>query len=124
MYERGIFTKKHELFLADMLADKIHFKSAILEKFKKRIFRFAIRMVDNFGFDRLKEAWKQELLPIVDAAVNGNVESVRLYVNDLLNKKIDIPGMDESRELELIDHQTKSLAIAIETYLLKNKSQL
>ena len=124
MYERGIFTKKHEGFIADLLADKIHFKNAILEKFKKRIFRFAIRMIDNFGFDRLKEAWKQELLPIVDAAVDGNVEKVRLYVNDLLNKKIDLPNMDEGRELELIDHQTKTFAIAIENYLLKNKSQL
>lgn len=117
---KGILTKQQELFLSKAIADKLNFSNALLNRFKLRIARMIIRAADNYGLDRINSGWKEDIIPIVDAAIKGEKDTVRLLVNDLLNKRIDIKGMDEGRELELFDSLTKSLAIAIDCYVLKN----
>jgi hypothetical protein len=76
--------------------------------------------IDNFGLDKIGQTWKTDLIPIVDAAMEGRVHDVRGYVTDLLNKRIDIKFLDNNQELMLFDSLTKTIALAIDYYVQKN----
>jgi len=43
------------------------------------------------------------LIPIIDRALEGDIEETRRPVTDLVNKKIDITGIQEEVELMMFD---------------------
>lgn len=118
--ELGLLTKDEENFLIDLICSKITFKNRWLKMFKRTIVKKIILYADNTEAEKINASWKAELKPIIKAAIEKRYEDVRLYVNDLLNKKIDIKKIDEATELEAFDLSTKTIAIWI--YILTKKS--
>lgn len=114
---KGLFTPAQEEFIAEILDDFFKFKNPILEKFDKTIFKLLVQIGDNQGLNKLGDAWKVELAPIVDAAMEKDVEKVRGLAVDLLNKKIDIPKLDEETELMVFDAFSRFLVAAIDWYV-------
>ena len=95
---KGLLTKDQESFFADLLDDAIKFKNPILEGMDKTAFKLIISAVDNNLADRIPEDWKNPLEPVIDAAMDERWEESAELAADLLNEKIDIPGIDEASE--------------------------
>ena len=106
----GLLSKEQEATLVEALAGWIQFKNKILNMVKPTALTIGIRAIDNQGLDRLSPDWKADLIPIIDKAMAGNVEETRRLVTDLVNKRVDIPKVDEETELIIYDSLTKLLA--------------
>lgn len=118
---KGVLTPEQENFIADAIDFWLKFKNPLLEKGDGPILRLVVRAADNNGADKLPQQWKEELIPIVDAAMNKNYDSVRGLVADFLNKKIDIPNMDDYMETMVFDSFTKFVVAAIAFFVEKKK---
>lgn len=116
---KGLFTPEQEEFLAEALDSFFEFKNVLYEKFDKAVFKTLIRVADDAGADKINPDWKLKIIPIIDAAILGQVEEVRKYLVDLMNEKIDIPKLDEEQELLIFDAFSKFLAAAIDYYVQK-----
>ena len=119
---KGVLTPQQEDFLAQIMDDFFKFKNPIMEKFDKMFFKLMIQTVDNNGIHKLNQEWKNDIIPIIDAAMNLNVEEVRRLSTDLLNKKIDIPKLDEESELMVFDSLTRFIVASIDWYVQKNRN--
>jgi len=120
---KGILTPEQEDFLARILDDFFKFKNPIIETFDRMFFKMIIQAADNNGLDKINEEWKNDLIPIVDAAIALKTEEVRRLTTDLLNKRIDIPKVDEETELMVFDSLTRFIAAAIDWYVQKKKTR-
>ncbi len=119
MDRKGIFKPEHEEFLAEVLDKFFVFKNPIIEKFDKTFFKILVQSADNQGLDRLNAEWKADIIPLVDAGMALKVEEVRRLSVDLLNKRIDIPKVDEETELMVFDAFTRFIVAAIDWYVQK-----
>jgi hypothetical protein len=119
MDRKGIFKPEHEEFLAEVLDKFFVFKNPIVEKFDKTFFKILVQGADNQGLDKLHPEWKADIIPIVDAGMALRVEEVRRLSVDLLNKRIDIPKIDEETELMVFDAFTRFIVAAIDWYVQK-----
>lgn len=117
----GLLNSEEEKFLAVVLDDLFIFKNPVFESLDKSVFRQIIKIADNYGADRIPETWKLDLIPIIGAALKNEKEKVRLLVIDLLNKRIDIPKLDDEQELIIFDSFSKFIAAAIDLYLQKKR---
>ena len=120
---KGLLTPEHEEYLAGVLDYFFKFKNVMMEKFDKMGFKLIIQAGDNNGLHRINPSWKETLIPIIDAAMAGNFESVRQLTTDLLNGKINLPFADEEIELRMFDSFTRFVAAAIEFYVVKTREQ-
>ncbi len=66
---------------------------------------------------RINPGWKTPLIPIVDKALTGDIEQTRRLATDLMNSKIDIPGVQEDIELMMFDGFTRFAAAAVAWYI-------
>jgi len=123
MNRKGIFKPEHEEFLAEVLDKFFVFKNPIVEKFDKTFFKILVQAADNQGLDRLDAEWKADIIPLVDAGMVLKVEEVRRLSVDLLNKRIDIPKLDEETELMVFDAFTRFIVAAIDWYVQKKKQE-
>ena len=123
MDRKGLFLPKHEEFLAEVLDNLVKFKNPLLESFDRTFFKLAIQALDNQALDKISPDWKADLIPIIDQAMEFKVEEVRRLATDLLNKRIDIPSLDEETELVLFDSFTRFAVAAIIWYLEKVKNE-
>ncbi len=57
------------------------------------------------------------MIPIIDRALEGDVEQTRQLVTDLINTRIDIPGVQEEIELMMFDGFTRFADAAVAWYL-------
>ena len=121
---KGLLTVKQEEFLAGVLDEFFKFKNPLMETFDKIAFKLIIQVGDNSGLDKIKESWKEVLIPIVDSAILLDVEEVRRLTTDALNKVIDIPSLDEETELMVFDSFTRFMISAINWYVQKHKSDV
>lgn len=48
-------------------------------------------------------SWETPLIPVIDSALEGDIEEILRLVTDLINQKIDIPGIKEEVELIMFD---------------------
>jgi len=80
-----------------------------------------IKGVDNRFADRINPEWKTPLIPVIDKALEGDIEETRRLVTDLINQKIDIPGIQEDIELMMFDGFTRFAAAAVAWYLERKK---
>jgi hypothetical protein len=123
MGEKGLLTKKEQEFIAivlfEWLSNKI--KARWFKMFGLLGLKQLIKALDDFGLDQIPENWKLDIIPIVAAANNGEKEKVRLLVVDLMNKKIDIPKLDEAQELMVFDSFSRFIVIAIDYYMQKRQ---
>jgi len=119
---KGLLTVQQEEFLAGVLDEFFKFKNPLMETFDKMAFRMIIQVGDNTGLDKLKDTWKEVLIPIVDAGILLDAEEVRRLSTDALNKMIDIPSLDEETELMVFDSFTRFVVAAINWYVQKHKS--
>jgi len=123
MSRKGLLLPKHEDFLAEVFDNLVKFKNPILESFDRTFFKLAIQALDNQGLDKIREDWKLDLILIIDQAMEFKVEEVRRLATDLLNKRIDIPSLDEETELVLFDSFTRFAVAVIIWYLEKVKNE-
>lgn len=121
MKEAGIFTPEQEKLVADALFNAVYRKKKI-PKFVKYIIRVLISRIDNRRIDRLPDAWKKRLVPIVEAAFSNNLEAIEKEVATILNEKIDIPLLPEAMEQVVFEMTLKVTAIALLNYVEKNKA--
>jgi hypothetical protein len=80
-----------------------------------------VRGVDNCFVDKVHTVWKTPLIPIIDSALAGDIEETRRLVTDLMNDKIDIPGIQEEVELMMFDGFTRFAAAAVAWFLERKK---
>jgi len=116
---KGLFTPDEQKFLATVLDFWFKFKNAALEKIDSWVFELIIKGADDYGLDRIPETWKLDLIPIIDAAMQQDKEKVRLLVVDLMNKRINIPKLDDEQEILVFDAFSKFVATAIDFYVQK-----
>jgi hypothetical protein len=121
MERKGLFTPAHEDFLAGVLDDLFKFKNPLIEKFDRTFFKIMVSTLDNQGLDRLNPEWKADIIPIIDAGMAMNVEETRRLSTDLLNKRVDIPKVDEETELMVFDAFTRFIVAAIDWYVQKKQ---
>ena len=123
MERKGLVTPAHEDFMAGVLDDLFKFKNPLIEKFDKTFFKIMISTLDNQGLDRLNPEWKGDLIPLIDSAIALNVEETRRLATDLLNKRVDIPKVDEETELMVFDAFTRFIVAAIDWYVQKKQAE-
>lgn len=116
---KGVLTAEQEDYVAEVLDFYFKFKNAVYEKLDGPVFKQLVRAADNMGADRIPEQWKSDLIPIIDAAMLNDANTVRLLAVDLLNKRIDIPKLDDEQELMVFDAFSKFIAAAIDFYMQK-----
>jgi len=119
---KGFLTPEQEELLAKALDEFLKFKNAIIEKFDGPVALIVIKGVDNRFADRINPEWKTPLIPVIDKALEGDVEETRRLVTDLINQKIDIPGIQEDIELMMFDGFTRFAAAAVAWYLERKKA--
>lgn len=78
--------------------------------------------MDNRFADRIHPEWKTPLIPILDKALEGDIEETRRLVTDLINQKIDIPGIQEDVELMMFDGFTRFAVAAVAWYLERKRA--
>jgi hypothetical protein len=54
--------------------------------------------------------------------MEGDIEETRRLVTDMMNEKIDIPGVQEEVELMMFDGFTRFAAAAVAWYLERKKA--
>ena len=86
-----------------------------------RVTKFVIGALDDYGLDKIPEQWKLDIIPIVSAAMDNEKEKVRSLTADLLNKRIDIPKMDDEQELMVFDALTRLIVSAIDYFINQKK---
>lgn len=121
---KGLLNQDQEEFLAGVLDEFFKFKNPLMETFDKVAFKLMIQVGDNTGLDKIKEQWKELLIPIIDAAVLLDVEETRRLATDALNRVIDIPELDEDTELMVFDAFTRFVVAAINWYVQKKAAQV
>jgi len=114
----GIFTPEQEKFIIEVLRVLIKDKNKFLSWIKIYALKWIVKGVDNLGLDRIKNEWKNDLIPIVDAGINKEYEKVRQLTTDLLNKRIDFKNIDEETELRFFDSLTKFIATTIDYFVV------
>jgi hypothetical protein len=117
----GIFTPEQEKFITEVLKSFIKDKNKFMSWIKFFALKWIIKGVDNLGLDRIRNEWKSDLIPIVDAGMNKEYEKVRQLTTDLLNKKIDFKDINEETELRLFDSLTRFIAAAIDFFIQKQR---
>jgi hypothetical protein len=117
----GIFTPEQEKFITEVLRSFIKDKNKFMSWIKFFALKWIIKGVDNLGLDRIRNEWKSDLIPIVDAGMNKEYEKVRQLTTDLLNKKIDFKDINEETELRLFDSLTRFIAAAIDFFTQKQR---
>lgn len=115
----GVFTPEQETLIIEAIGQHVKLKNKLYTRLAKFGVKILIRGVDNFGLDKIQQKWKDELIPLIDAAIKGEKEKVRGLTTDLLNKKIDIKRLDDEQELILFDLITKSVALSIDIFVQK-----
>jgi hypothetical protein len=121
MERKGLFTPQHEEFLSGVLDDFFKFKNPLIEKFDKMAFKLMVTTLDNQGLEKINPEIKADIIPLIDAAMGMQVEETRRLATDLLNKRIDIPKIDEETELMVFDAFTKFMVAAVDWYVQKQK---
>jgi len=121
MDRKGLFTPQHEEFLAGVLDDFFKFKNPLVEKFDRMAFKLMVTTLDNQGLEKINPEIKADIIPLIDAAMGMQVEETRRLATDLLNKRIDIPKIDEETELMVFDAFTKFMVAAVDWYVQKQK---
>ena len=121
MDRKGLFTPEHEEFLAGVLDDFFKFKNPLVEKFDRMAFKLMVTTLDNQGLEKINPEIKADIIPLIDASMGMQVEETRRLATDLLNKRIDIPKIDEETELMVFDAFTKFMVAAVDWYVQKQK---
>jgi hypothetical protein len=78
--------------------------------------------VDNRFADKVHPAWKTPLIPIIDSGLAGDIEETHRLVTDLINQKIDIPGIQEEIEMMMFDGFTRFAAAPVARFLERKKA--
>ena len=122
--EKGLLTKKQEKVVAEIVIAVI---PPMKRKWINSVIHFAVRrgvsLLDNQLFEKLNPGWKADIVPVLNEIIEGQYEQARMYVTDLLNKRIDIKDMDEPTELEAFDNGTKTFLIWSRYFIDKKRKE-
>lgn len=116
---KGLLKVEQEKFVVETLLFWFKLKKGFLKAIISKVLSWGIRFADNKGGEKVPEEWKDDLIPIIDAALIDERELVRKLVADLLNKRIDFKKLDDEQELQAFDAFTKFLATAIDYFVQK-----
>ena len=95
---KGILNEKTEDLAAQLLDELVHWKSPIMERLDKKLFKVAIKTIDNTLLEKIPEEWQNPLEPIVELALEGKWEEAGELIAKHVNDQIDIPFLDEESE--------------------------
>ena len=115
----GLLTKEQEDFIVDLIYDKVNVDNWFFKLFKRPIITKVVRAVDDWGLDYIPDTWKQELRPIVTDGMNKDWAGVQTKVDELINKEIDLKGIDEAQEAKMIELTTKTIAAWVGYLMMK-----
>jgi len=119
----GLLTPDQEVFLASVLDKYFTFSNRILEMFDKTIFKILVRTLDNDELDKISSDLKSDLIPIVDAAIAKDIDTVTNLSITLLEKRAAIPGLNTEVEALVYDSLVKLIVSIILWFLNKKKDE-
>jgi len=97
MGKAGIWNSDQEKYIAGAIDNSIKAKG-VLEIVDGYLAKVVIVIVDDKGLDRLPEDLKPKLSALTDLAIAGDVQACEKLGAEILNNRIDIPGIDEQTE--------------------------
>jgi hypothetical protein len=119
---KGIWNEKQEKFLAKVL-DKIYKGKGILELIDGYLAKVIVSLVDDNALDKLPKDLKPKLTELTDLAIAEDIEGCEKLGAEILNKRIDIPGLEEDTEYVLFEGALTMVVGAIINWVRKKKSK-
>ena len=116
MERTGWFTKEQENFIAEVLDNFFEFDNKLIETLDRPVFQMIVKTADNKLLDRVQPAWKDKIIPVIDAAMAKDYEKVRELVVVTLNTPL-------GDEIEYLAYDTFGAFIiaAIGKYITKQE---
>lgn len=118
---KGILTKEQEKFYAERIDDMIKAKG-LLEIVDGPASKVIITSVDDSLLDRLPEAMKEDLSGLAQAGIDNDVELAEKMVTNVINGRIDIPGIDEETE-SLLFAGVVNIVVASMKYWVEHRKE-
>lgn len=121
----GIIKPEEEKELGKMLDDIVDFKKVFdnrkwlgigIEAVDGKFFTAAIRNIDDKLIEKIPPDYKPLSRQLLLATINKDWETVVVIAPELLNKPIDIPGIDEDVELAILSGLVQAVYLAINAY--------
>jgi hypothetical protein len=97
MGKLGIWNEQQEKVIAQAI-DDVYKAKGLLELVDGYLAKVVIALIDDNGLEKLPDDIKPKLSQLTDLAVGGNVEGCNQLGAEILNARIDIPGLDEDSE--------------------------
>lgn len=115
-----ILNDENRKFIAGVIDDAIDAKG-VLELVDGIAARVILNVVDNFVDSKITipDEIKLDLNELVEAAKEKDIEAVEEIAASLLDRLIDVPGLDNEGEKILFEGAVKIIIGAIKTWLAK-----
>jgi len=116
---KGLFSPLHEKQFAQMLDDIKKFDNPILEMGDGKVAHLTVMFIDNVLLEKIPQEFQNPLEPIIDKIFEGKREEALDLLTEFMNGEIDIQGVNEEFEANLIRSALDLFALAIMKYLAK-----
>jgi len=100
--EKGLGKTLEEIIDFRKVFSKTKFVGVAIEVIDGPLFVAIVRNVDDKLADRIPSEYKTSAREVVLGIINKDWQSLTTTIPALLNKPIDIPGLDEDEELALL----------------------
>jgi hypothetical protein len=97
MGKLGIWNEQQEKVIAQAI-DDVYKAKGLLELVDGYLAKVVIALIDDNGLEKLPDDIKPKLSQLTDLALAGDVEGCNQLGAEILNARIDIPGLDEDSE--------------------------
>jgi hypothetical protein len=94
---KGLLTAEQEKVLAELLDEAIKF-NGLLETMDGIAFKLIIKTVDDNFAEKIPAEWQSPLEPLIDKVIEQDWAAAGELAAELLDAKIDIPGLDDASE--------------------------
>ena len=109
MDRQGVLTPEQEDWIIGLIFHIAKFNNKILQLVSKPLISLIIKGVDNYLLNKIKPDWKEDIIPVIDKAITGDVNGVRQLAVDFANKKVDIKYVSEDTEMEFVDSISRTI---------------
>lgn len=120
MSDKGIWKEDQEKLLAKAV-DNAYQGKGILELVDGYVAKVAISIIDDTQLEKLPEDLKPKLSELTDLALAEDVEGAEKLAAEILNARIDIPGIDEEAEYVIFEGALTLLVGAVIKFVKSKK---
>lgn len=124
MERKGLLLPDQEDFVSDILLGMLKPKNKFVALALKMFGRKPVRLLDDQILDKISVTWKSPLISIVDAIISQDYSLAEKKIADLMNKKLDVPGLNEEVEQQLMESSVKFIASALKYFIAEQKKKL